>query len=183
MRIFSISLIVFVYEFLGNDLILSTCDFGKSSTCGLDLVLINFIRGFCSLEQRKHVFDMTVGGRNVYLFKIFNDLTLPTLTNLASLTIHEGSSNLITAFLANLAFEKDIVVESGLIEALDVELIGLPYVVLAELAVSEVLLDGVGANDAVALSRVGIFDYLGAFVANLAVLGNPVQQALLLVAV
>lgn len=74
-------------------------------------------------------------------------------------------------------------IDRRIIEAFHVYLVELSYLVLAELSVSEVLLYGIGADDAGADAGVRIFDDLRALIANFAELGDPVQKVGVLVAV
>lgn len=74
-------------------------------------------------------------------------------------------------------------IDRRIIEAFHVYLVELSYLVLAELSVSEVLFDGIGADDAGADAGVRIFDDLRALIANFAELGDPVQKVGVLVAV
>jgi hypothetical protein len=75
------------------------------------------------------------------------------------------------------------VIDCRIIEAFHVYLVELPYLVLTELSVSEVLFYGIRADDAWTDAGVGIFDDLRALVANFAELGDLVQKVGVLVAV
>lgn len=125
---------------------------------------------------------MRIRRRDENFLQIPYNISFSALANLADLAIHEGSPHLIGALLADGAPERDIVVDSGISEALDLHLIELPDLVLAQLAILEILLDGIRADDAVSVPAVGIFDDLRALVADLAELGDLVEERGVLVA-
>lgn len=67
-------------------------------------------------------------------------------------------------------------IDSLISQAFDLHLIELSYLMLAKLAIFEILLDGIRTDDAVTVAAIGIFDDLGALVADLAELGDLMEE-------
>ena len=112
MRILFILRVVLFNEFIRNNSIFLSSNFRVSLACWLYFVLIDTISGFWSLKKREYILDMTIGGRDIYFLKIFNNLILSSFTYLTHFTVHKCSSNFITALLAYLTFEQYIMIDS-----------------------------------------------------------------------
>lgn len=119
---------------------------------------------------------MAESGRNKDFLHVPDNFVLLPLTDLAGLAVHESGPQLVAAPLADCFFEGNIMRVGGVIETLDVDVLKLPVLMLAELSIGQVLLDGIVADDAGLLVLVRILDDVGALVADLAELADAVGQ-------
>jgi hypothetical protein len=180
--ILAVARIILIYHLLRDGRALLPYHPRQGLTRRFYLILICLSRGIGSLQQREDILDMRIGRRYEDLLQISNNISFSSFTDLANLAIHKGSPHLISTLLADGASERDIMVDRRISQALDLYFIELPDLMLAQLTILEILLDSIRTNDAVSVPAVGIFDDLGALVADLAELGDLVQKGWVLVA-
>lgn len=143
MGVLPVACIVLLHQLARHYPVLATLHLRLRLAGRLDLVFEVFRRCVSGCQQSQHVLDVAVGRGNEDLLQILEHLSLPALADLAGLAVHECGSNFVTAFPADAAGEGYVMGGRGVVEALDVYLIVLADVVLAEFSIAEVGEDGV----------------------------------------
>lgn len=126
---------------------------------------------------------MRIGRRYEDFLQIADDIPFSSFTDLADLAIHKGSSDFISAFLADGSAEGHIMVDSRISQALYLQFIELPDLMLAQLPILEILLDSIRTDDTFTMPTIRILYDLRALVTDLTELRDLVHKTRLLVAV
>ncbi len=103
-----------------------------------DLILKNILWSFSFSEDRDDCLVVAVRTRDIGFFHISDDFCLLSLTDLTSFAIHEGSSELVTATLANFGPERDFVVLVLIVQTFHDDVKKLGVFVLAELSIFDI---------------------------------------------
>lgn len=110
-RVFPVFRVELVDHLLRDDLILFPRHCRNGFAGGLYLVLVDFLRCVCGLQECENVLDVAVRGRDEDLLQIFDDLVFPPFADLANLAVHEGRPHLVAALLADFTPEGHVMID------------------------------------------------------------------------